>query len=394
MTDALAHRFEAERLMVIVPDRLSVLIRKGEVAPRYYNPGELFREVHIVLTNDDRPDPAVVQRMVGGAKLFVHNLPTGPRYFIRTLGWQRPLIAPFLKRGVELARRIRPDLVRTHNNFLEGVLANRIRTALGVPYVVSLHGVWDVDDRQTFLARLRATFRAKLERTALANAAAVIAVYEPIVRYAKAFGAKRVELIYNIVAGDAITAKSSYDLAKPPRLITVNRQVPEKNPANIIRAIADLDCVYTLVGDGPLHEPLRVLASDLGCGNKVRFAKSIPNAELCTMLGQQDILVSHCDYWGMSKTIIEGGLAGLPIVINRHPEIKIEEYAGGWIVECENTPEAYRAAISEILDNADRRRALGVLAYQTAKSRFDSQTMECRTVDLYREVMGHTRRGR
>ena len=47
-----------DSLMVILSDRLSELIDKGEVVPRYYNPGNLFRTVHIVLCNDDRPDPA------------------------------------------------------------------------------------------------------------------------------------------------------------------------------------------------------------------------------------------------------------------------------------------------------------------------------------------------
>jgi hypothetical protein len=103
MTSVLAHRFEAERLMVIVPDRLSDLVAKGEITERYYNPGELFKEVHLVVTNDDRPDPKVLQKAVGYAKIVLHSLPTGPRYFLRSLGWQWPLIEPFLKRGLELA---------------------------------------------------------------------------------------------------------------------------------------------------------------------------------------------------------------------------------------------------------------------------------------------------
>ena len=150
--------------MVIVPDRLSDLVAKGEVHERYYNPGELFREVHIVMTSDDRPDMQAVQRMVGGARLHLHNLPAGSRYFIRTLGWQLPLIAPYLRRGVDLARQIKPQLVRTHNNFIEGVMASCIKRALGVPYIMSLHGVWDVDDRKAAFDWIRAKFREKLER--------------------------------------------------------------------------------------------------------------------------------------------------------------------------------------------------------------------------------------
>jgi glycosyltransferase involved in cell wall biosynthesis len=387
MTSVLNHRFEADRLLVIVPDRLSDLIAKGEMTPRYYNPGELFKEVHLVATNDDRPDVGILQKAVGNAKLVFHNLPTGPRHFPRTLGWQWPLIEPFLNEGVELAGRIRPGLVRTHNNFLEGVLASRIKAERGIPFVVSLHGVWDVDDRETASSILRAWFRAKLERVALESADAAIAVYAPIERYARAFGAKRVELIYNIVAGANISRKRTYDLSSPPKLLTINRQLPQKNPSNIIRAVAQMDCHYTIVGDGQLHEELRSLAAELGCADRVEFIKAIPNAELCARLRDFDVMVSHCDYWGTSKTVIEGALAGLPIVINRHSEIEIAEYRGGWIVECENTADAYKAAIADLLADCQRRQTLGDLAFETARDRFDPAKMERRTVALYRELL-------
>ena len=64
----------SNRLLVIINDRLSDLVRKGEITPRYYNPGGLFDEVHIVLTNDDRPDPTQLQTTVGRAILFLHNI--------------------------------------------------------------------------------------------------------------------------------------------------------------------------------------------------------------------------------------------------------------------------------------------------------------------------------
>jgi glycosyltransferase involved in cell wall biosynthesis len=387
MTGVLSHRFEADRLMVIVPDQLSALIAKGEITERYYNPGELFREVHLVATNDDKPDLNILQRSVGAAKLVFHNLPTGPRYFLRSLGWQGALIEPFIARGLALADKVQPSLVRTHNNFLEGVLASRIKLRHGVPLVTSLHGVWDVDARETAYDIVRAAFRTKLERTTLQAADAVIAVYAPIVRYAKTFGANRVELIYNIVAGANIARKRQYALSCPPRLLTVNRQLSQKNPENIIRAVAKLDCHYTIVGDGQLHESLRALAVELGCDHRIEFIKSMPNAQLCARLHEYDVMVSHCNYWGTSKTIIEAALAGLPIVINRHPQIPIEEYKGGWIVECENSAEGYGAAIGSILMDEQVRRTLGKLAYEIAHERFDPVVMEQRTASLYRELM-------
>jgi glycosyltransferase involved in cell wall biosynthesis len=387
MTDALAHRHAGDRLMVIIGDRLSDLIRKGETQERYYNPGELFREVHLVVMNDDRPDLAALQRMVGGATVHVHNLVPPRRHFLRTAGWQFPLIKSYVEGAVALAQAIKPSLVRTHNNFIEGVMASEIKRRLGVPYVVSLHGVWDVDDRKTFADTIRSAFRAKLERRALSDADAVIAVYAPIVRYARAYGARRVELIYNVVAGNNIAPKRDYALGSPPRIVTINRQVPEKNPESIIRAASRIDCHYTLVGDGPLHERLRALAAELGAADRIRFVKSIPNAALCAQLGEFDVMASHCDYWGMSKTIIEGALAGLPIVINRHPQIPIEEYAGGWVIECENTAEGYGQAFADLFGSEDGRRRLGALARSVADERFNPGVMERRTVALYRGVL-------
>lgn len=43
-----------ETLLVIISDRLSHIIKKGELIDRYYNPGDLFKHVHILMTNSDR----------------------------------------------------------------------------------------------------------------------------------------------------------------------------------------------------------------------------------------------------------------------------------------------------------------------------------------------------
>ena len=67
-------KLKSNILMVMVPDRLSELLTKGEIVDRYYNPGEVFDEVHIVMFNDDKPDPALVQRTVGSARLVLHNV--------------------------------------------------------------------------------------------------------------------------------------------------------------------------------------------------------------------------------------------------------------------------------------------------------------------------------
>ena len=42
---------QKKTLLVIIPDRLTNLINKGEVTERYYNPGNLFDEIHLMMTS-------------------------------------------------------------------------------------------------------------------------------------------------------------------------------------------------------------------------------------------------------------------------------------------------------------------------------------------------------
>lgn len=375
------------RLLVIISDRLSDLIKKGEITPRYYNPGELFDEVHILMTNNDHPDSGVLQRTVGRAKLSIYNLPADKRLFIRSLGWQAFLMRNWIENGLEIANAVSPHLVRVYNNFKEGYLAFQIKQRMGIPYVVSLHGVWDKDDLSTFKNRMISVFRRKLEKISLENSDQVIAVYQPIVRYAKEYGAKTVSLIYNVVSSAWLKEKKEYQIKKRPRIITINRQLKEKNPENIIRAILDIDCEYTIVGDGPHHEYLEGLAKRVGVIDKITFIKAIANERLCQMLAEYDMMISHCDYWGIPKSIIEASIVGLPIIINQHPLEPIPEYKGDWLILCKNTSDSYAEAIKRVIHDSQLRKEMGTAAKAYAQDNWLPEEMEGKVVSIYKELM-------
>ncbi|MBN2374462.1 glycosyltransferase family 4 protein [bacterium] len=373
-------------LLVIIPYRLSELVKKGEITDRYYNPGNLFDDVHILMTNDDVVNPEDVQRMAGHARLYLHNLPSPS--FKKTFGWSPFFIRKWTMEGLNLAKGIKPDMVRVINNFIEGYLSKEIKSAIGIPYIISLHGVWDRDCLRTPKERFIRLFRKKFERSSLQNADGVAVVYKSIIRYAKSYGAQNLQLVYNVVAGERIEKKENHRLSMPARLLTINRQEREKNPENIIRAVKDIDCTYLIVGDGQYHEYLKGVAAKAGCERKVEFIKAISNDRLCKMLKEFDIMVSNCDYWGISKTVIEASLAKLPIVLNKHPVEIPPEYKDDWLVLCDNTPEGYKAAILKLIKNESLRNHYGQKAYLYAKANFDPDEMEKRIVRMYEEVIG------
>lgn len=379
-----------KKLLVIIPDRLSVLIQKGEVVPRYYNPGNLFDEVHIMMTNDDIPDPKLVQPMVGDAKLVLYNFSPPKHFFRNTLGWQPFLMRGWITKFLGIVQNTGPNLIRTHNNFMEGYLASEAKRVLGVPYVTSLHGVWNIDDLVNFKSRLHRMFRKKLETITLKNADAVICVYSAILSYARAHGCSNPNLIHNFVGGDYITPKTTWELSKPIWFITVNRQLPEKNPENIIRALAsiDRDFKYTLIGDGQLHEYLKNLAQTLGIYDKIEFIKSLPNKNVCDLYSQSDFMISNCQYKGISKTIIEAGLSGLPIILNHYRDgYKLPEYEGDWIFKCDDTPEGYAVAITKLIESGAKRQEIGEKALAKTKNSFSSEALENKVSDIYQSLL-------
>lgn len=382
-----------DTLMVIVPDKLSELMRKGEIVPRYYNPGNLFKRVHIVMTSADVVDPAYVQPMVGDAELTIHSVPSGRRTFLRSWGWRPFLLRAWAKPIVALAERVRPALVRCHGNHLNGFAAAEIKRRLGIPYVISLHGNPDVD---YFRGRRATTWTRKLlgraveaiEILGVRNADFVIAVYSPIVPYLRKHRILRWAVIHNAV-GYGIRHKEDYALGPGPvKVICVGRQQSqEKDPSHIVEAVADLANVQlTLVGTGDLHAELRAKVAALGISDRVIFHTALPNERVLELYCQSD-LVAYCSHnYEISKGSIEAALTGLPIVLNDRDGNPAEELVGPHFMLVPDSREGYRGAMRRLIEDAELRERLGRAARSHALAHWRPETLERRVVELYRSI--------
>jgi glycosyltransferase involved in cell wall biosynthesis len=389
----LAHAGEHDRLLVIVPDRLSLIVSKGEVTPRYYNPGNLFREVHILMTNEDCPDPASVQPMVGEAKLALHNLPTGIGTFVRSLGWRPSLLGSWARPAVRLAETMGPDLVRCHGNNLNAFAALEIKIALGIPYVVSLHGNPDVDYNRGRLARswqrkLAGVAIESVEIATVKNADFIVPVYSPIIPYLEKHGVTNYEVVHNAVDCSK-TIKTNYGIGDRVKAICVGRQQSlQKDPTPIIEAVADVPSVdLTLIGDGDLHEGLRSLADRLGISGRVHFIRQMPNTQVLEEMAAADIYIYCSDNWEISKTCIEASLIGLPIIINRRHGGLAQELVGDHVLAVEQSALGYREALERLIIDQRQRERLGRNAARVAHSRWHPAVMEAQYVKIYRMLL-------
>lgn len=380
---------EKRTLLVIIPDRLSELIHKGEITARYYNPGELFDEVHILMTNDDNiVNPEDIKKTVGHAKLYFHNLPR-PSFF-KTLCWRPWLLRKWAGQGVRLAKEIRPNLIRCYGNYVNGYVGAEISHSLKVPMALSLHssgretgkiGLWSIKQLIAFEAL------KSVGKHSIKNASIVMPVYEHLREYALKNGARRVEVVYNIINPLFIGCKKFYTLHNPPQIISVGRQFREKNPENIIRAVARIDAHLTVVGDGPYHSYLKQVAKKYKVEDRVKFIRALPNDELCQMLPDYDIFATHSERLGVPKAVLEPLLTGLPVVVNKRKGPPVPEFQGDWIMLVDNTPGGYSEAFRKLLDDDAFREQLGRRAYEHAHEYWAPEKMEKRVVDLYLELM-------
>lgn len=378
--------------MVIIPDELSAIVKKGEITQRYYNPGELFDEVHIVMTNDDKVNPVDLQETVGRARLHLHNIPREGRLFFKTLGFTSWLLNRWAQAGVELAKQVRPDLIRCHENSFNGFMAARIKQKLGVPLVISLHGNPDIDLRgpvaRTVSDKVYSCAHRRVEEPGLKLADHFIAVYRPILPYLRRNRVRHYSLIYNAV-GYGTVPKHDYRIHTPVRFLCVGRQQSLfKDPTHIVEALAKLEnAELTLVGAGNLHNRLMGLVRRLECDNRCRFIPALANQKVLAMMREVDIYVFNQISLGVSKTIIEAALTGLPIIVNRRPRGASDELDSDWLVQVEDTKSGYLNAMRRLADDQEEREQLGHRAYEYACNHWAPEKMEAKVVEVYRQLI-------
>ena len=379
------------RALVVTSDQISHWIEKGEVVDGYYNPMGYFDRLDLLLVNDDRPDPAIVSRLAGGAEIEVHNVAVEDSLYRRTAGFQPRLLRGWARSVVDLARHLEPDLVRCYGAALNAFAASEIQRQLGTPYAVSLHINPDADVHgraEGLKQRLVSRSMRRIERYSLRRADIVLPVYEPIVPYLKRLGVSRYEVAYNMVSGEHLRTKKSYELSSPARVISVGRQFDAKDPSELIRAVAAMDgVVLTLVGNGPAHESLRDLARSSGAGDRIEFLPSVANEDLCSMLPDFDIFATHTEYWELSKAVIEALLAGLPVLLNRRTGGPVPELQDGLCAFTENTAAAWGQALERLLTDRAAREQLGRDAQTRASELWAPEQTAAHFAEIYARLV-------
>ena len=368
------------KLVVLPNDPLSAYLVKGEIKSRYFNPKNLFDEIHVISLFDSDAKEDEVKEVAGTASLKIHTVGKTTLLNIKS---KRKLV-------IDLIKKIQPDVIRSYNPLLQGWIASQAGKELKIPVVISLMGDYDRDLR--YFAKKNKNIKSYLkllytknflESFAIKNASAIIIIYDFIRKYAEKMGAKNISLIYNRIDLSQFSpnVEPAFRESKPV-VICVGRLMKEKNQECLIKAVKDLDVILLLIGDGPQYNELVNIANELGIKDKIRFERAIPHKEIHKYYASSDIFALPIKYGGFAIPVLEAAASGLPIILPKQEFDPNPDLIKDFAMLVDNDPSSFRDAISKIMTDKNTRDKMIQNGLQVIKT-ISSEIMEEKEKELY-----------
>ena len=211
-----------------------------------------------------------------------------------------------------------------------------------------------------------------------------------------------IQVIFNAVdsdawAGDRSESTLRAELGIPDDrfvMLCASRFADDKGHAYLIRSLKRLaersDRPFTMVlaGDGPLLEPTKALAQELGLtGDQVKFIgfrKDIKN-----LYKASDLYINSSQHEALSFLIVEAMAAGLPAVITDmggNSDI-IKTPADGGLLVTYDDPDSMAEAMKRFLEDPAFRENCKVNALANVEARFEIHKMAAATFQVYEKAV-------
>lgn len=293
----------------------------------------------------------------------------------------------------------RPDVVHSHF-WMSGYAALKAASDLDIPVVHTFHALGIVKRRFQGEADTSPEGRIGIEKSITRRADRIVATCTDEVFELVRLGADRSRLSV-IPCGVDLDRFDSVPAAGEPernerRLISVGRLVPRKGVGNVISALAAVPGAELLVVGGPPREGLSAdpeicrlteLAEEHGVADRVEFRGRVPHTELPALLRGSALAVTVPWYEPFGIVPLEAMACGTPVVasaVGGLIDSVVDDVTGVHVPA--RDPDRLAEVLTELLDDAPRRRRLGRAGVRRARERFGWDRIAASTLDVYRDV--------
>ena len=317
------------------------------------------------------------------------------RYFSLPGGFGLPTAGAFLFARIvgqvrELQRSQQIDLVHAHGPLPCGHAAMLLNSELGLPYVVSVHGL-DALSTEQVQGRPSQWCRRVSQRVYRA-ARRVVCISEHVrEQVLEGTGPTcRTSVMYNGVDPDLFSPRND-STSDGPTVLSVGNLIPIKGHELLIRAVASLASEFPLVtleiiGDGAERSHLEMLARELNIVERVRFRGRQSRHAVAEAMRRCTVFALPSHYEGLGCVYLEAMSAGKPVIGCREQGIAeiIQHGSNGFLVGPGNEKEL-TLALGMLLRDETRCRNLGAAARDTILERLTLAQQAEGLARVYRE---------
>ncbi|HEX7236332.1 MAG TPA: glycosyltransferase family 1 protein [Gammaproteobacteria bacterium] len=361
-----------------------------------------------VFTRKDQADlPEIVEWLPG---VRVVHVPAGPAVFVRKediLQWI-PDFAEFVQR---FATRERYDIVHAHF-FMSGLVAMQLKSALGLPFIVTFHALGLVRRLHQGAADEFPARRIAIERDVIESADAIVAEcpddHRNLVTLYNADPHKIAVIPCGFASEDFWPVAPRFArraLGLPsdvPVLLSVGRLVPRKGVDNVIRALGVLVRrlgvpaeLLVVGGNSDIADPaltpeigrLRQVAAEAGVADRVTFTGRRSRELLKLYYSAADVFVTTPWYEPFGMTPVEAMACGTPVIGARVGGIKYSVLDGytGYLVP-PNDPVALADRLNQICCSRRLAERFSSVAVRRAYALFRWERVTHSLAALYADV--------
>jgi glycosyltransferase involved in cell wall biosynthesis len=319
------------------------------------------------------------------------------RYFSLPGGFGLPTAGAFLFARivgqVRELQRLRPiDLIHANVVLPCGHAAMLLNAELGLPYVVSVHGL---DAFSTVQVKGRSgEWCRRVSQRAYHSSRRVICVSEHV-REQVLEGAGRgcrISVVYNGVDPE-LFSPGNEAASSELLVLSVGNLIAIKGHELLIRAVASMVPEFPalnlqIIGDGPQRQRLSALAGQLQVSERIHFLGRQSRQQVATAMRRCIVFALPSRYEALGCVYLEAMSVGKPVIGCRGQGIAeiIQHGSNGFLVGPDNEKEL-TLALGMLLRDAGRRRNLGAAARATILERLTLAQQAESLARIYRECL-------
>jgi glycosyltransferase involved in cell wall biosynthesis len=298
------------------------------------------------------------------------------------------------------------DVLHMHTPWELGNLQfARLAREAGIPYVISIHGMLD-DWAMAQRPLKKRTFHAAFARRLLSGAALVHCTAESELKQSdRWFGGATGRVVplvmdfrdYTQLPGtDAARSAFPAADADDPIVLFLSRVHPGKGLENLLgaaRTLLDegrrLRLLVAGTGEQWYVRAIQQKARELELGDACHFLGMVRGIEKVSLYEAADIFVLSSEHENFGLVIPEALASGTPVIASKGVSIWPELEAGGGSIIAPETAGGIADAVRTLLDDPDRRRAMGERGRAWILEFLDKQRITGEYERMYRDAAGH-----